>query len=978
MRRGIYFLFLLAALLLATPQTGKKFYLKNSLVKNSTLVPEDGRFISSDKFRPENWYPCKIPSTVLNCLVKNNIYPDPYTGLNNLKIPDASESYNIWYDLSKFSYLPNKTNPWKDPYWFRTEFELERINPENIIWLVFEGINYRADVWLNGRNIADSREMAGMFREFRFNITKAAKNGKNYLAIKIYPLDFPGLPSPPYRRNLNGGETGDIGKNVTMQCSAGWDWIPPVRDRNMGIWQDVYIEETGPVIIRWPVVVSDLPLPGTSPARLTISTELKNLSEKTITGDLKIFIGKTKLKKRIILKAGEQRRVKFSPDKYRGLVIHHPRLWWPAGYGKPELYSLLLEFEYRGNISDIKRINFGIRKISTKVTYVNGWARRDFFINGKRIFIRGGAWVPDMMLRRSTERIYDELRLIKEANLNLVRIWGGGITPPEEFFDACDRLGLLVWHDFWTTGDCQGTWGKGSKDWPVEPELFLKNAEDVVLRLRNHPSILLWTAGNEGYPGKNIYVPLRNRIISELDGTRPFLPSSGFSTPPGDWGLSLPDNGPPGVYSGGPYSWVEPETYYRRVREGKDWLFKDEVGTPSMISLNSAAKFIKDFTPDPTYTIPFFNKQWRYHFALYELKGIKRYGFPQTLQDLVMRAQLMGINSYRAIFEAANTRPGDISGIMLWKLNPAWPEVRWQIYDYFLKPIPAYYYIKRAASQLHIQLDPVNYIAGAVNHLPENKKRMRARIKVYTEDMREVINKEIELDLKPMEYKPIMDLKNAIKKGFYLVKLELLNADGNCESENFYWISRDRDYSPLENLERAELKVLPEIKSEGKESSLKIKIYNISNSPAFFIHLSVLKDHMGEEVLPSFWSDNYFSLLPGEEKIIRVKFKPEQLENATPYLLIEGWNLYPQEINLKTGKILNLKPEISRIEIPAKIEGDKKLNLCFTVKNPGPPGPWITTFPVWIEQDGKITIIHTGLRGQEKRKICVILNHKKH
>lgn len=976
MRRGITCLFLIATLIYGSQTIhGGKLYLENFLIKNSSLVREDGNVISSENFQPVNWYPCKIPSTVLNCLVHNKVYPEPYIGTNNLKIPDSCEAYNAWYGLLKFSHLPGKRNPWKDSYWFRTEFKMGKISPESFIWLVLQGINYRAEVWLNGHKIADREKTAGMFRHLRFNITKYIQRGKNFLALKIYPLDFPGLLSFPLKPNINGGLTGDIGKNVTMQCSAGWDWMPPVRDRNMGIWQRVYVEETGPVIIRWPRIITDLLLPKTSPARLTISAELINLSRKPQKGKLRVIIGKIRLEKKITLKPEQHLKIVFSPKKYKKLVIRHPRLWWPAGYGRPELYSMLMEYETKGRLSDARRINFGIREISTGVTYVNGWARRDFYINGRRIFIRGGAWVPDMMLRRSPKRIYDELRLIKEANLNLVRIWGGGVTPPDEFFDICDRLGLLVWHDFWITGDCQGTWGKGSKNWPVEPEVFLENARDVVLRLRNHPSLLVWTAGNEGYPGKRIYVPLRDQIISELDGTRPFLPSSGYSMPPKEWGLSLPDNQPSGVYSGGPYHWIDPANYYEKVNQGKDWLFKDEVGTPSMISINSIAKFITDFSPDPTFPIPFFNRQWRYHFALYDLREIKRYGAPQTLQDLIVKAQLMGADAYRAIFEATNKEMGKVSGIMLWKINSAWPEFRWQIYDYFLKPIPAYYYIKRALAPLHVQLALDNFDVGIVNNSREPKWKLKITVKVYNSKFKKVMEKNRELNIPPYAYKTAFSLRGILNSDFHFVALEVKDERGKILSDNFYWISPNNDYTALESLESAKIDLHTELERFGEKYLLKLNIKNTSKAPALFVNLALLKGTQGEEALPTFWSDNYFTLLPSEEKEITASVDLKFFKGFVPHLIVEGWNIYPLEINLHTGKILNLKPEIFKIKIPEGVKNHEKFPLCFTVKNPAIQGAWITSFPIWIEQNGKIRLTHVGLRGQEEKRVCIVLNY---
>lgn len=220
----------------------KQIRLTDFDLQSSVLIKAAGEEISTTQYKSDvYWFPVKVPCTVLSGLVANGVYPDPYQGLNNMLIPDASDEFNKQYDLEKFSHLPNNPNPWKDPYWYRTTFKVPASDNGRHFQLIFKGINYRAAVWVNGKQITDSTKMAGMFAEYSLNITKYIKPGEaNALAVKIYPLDYPGLPSTEQLEALgdfypNGGPTGDIGKNVTMLCSAGWDWIPPVRDRNIGI-----------------------------------------------------------------------------------------------------------------------------------------------------------------------------------------------------------------------------------------------------------------------------------------------------------------------------------------------------------------------------------------------------------------------------------------------------------------------------------------------------------------------------------------------------------------------------------------------------------------------------------------------------------------------------------------------------------------------------------------------------------------------
>ncbi len=895
----------------------------NWTLQSAYLIKEGGEVISTINFKPENWLKTSVPTTVLTALIKNGIYPDPYIGMNNMKIPDASEEFNQKYDLGKFTYLPDGRNPWVDPYWFRTEFMISDEFDGKFLWLNLEAINYRAEVWLNGRKIADKDEIVGMFCDWSLNITEYTVFGeKNILAVKIFPLDYPGLPDEPQLKafgpfGLNGGPTGDIGKNVTMHCSVGWDWLPAVRDRNIGTWQNVFITATGPVDIRHPHVVADFPSASMDKADLSITAELVNLSGLTQSGKLAVsltpnnFIGDSILiEKAVAIAPDDITIIELDKDSYPELSLIDPNLWWPNGYGAPNLYDIKMSLETGGEISDNEQFNFGIRKIESKITMIDDWARRDFFINNKKIMIRGGAWVPDMMLNRSREKLYAELRLSKEANLNIVRIWGGGTTPPEDFFTYCDELGLLVWHDFWITGDCQGTWEKGSQDYPYDAEAFLNNARKVVLKLRNCPSLLVWTAGNEGLPRREIYVPLRNEIVAGLDGTRPFLPSSGYREPPQEWGLSWPDNMPAGTYSGGPYYWIDPTEYYQKVAEGKDWLFKNEVGIPSVPVLDSLKKFIPDLTPDPEVKFPL-NNTWGYHdacegngkYSLYDQAIRERYGEPKDLADYVNKAQLINAENYRAIFEAVNQALDRTAGVILWKTNPAWPSVIWQLYDWYLCPNAGYYFTQKACEAEHIQLNLDDMSVSAVNQGFEPLDQMRIKAEIFNDKSRLIWSKQTMADIEPQTANIVFNLplSELITSEIYFVVLEMVDKSGKLVSDNFYWLSENKNFTSLEKMSEVNLdvKLDKETDESNGEIICRIHLINPTQHLAFFINPSLRKGPAGDEVLPSFWSENYVSILPGKTKELTVKFSQTLLDGQMPFLKIDGWNIIPITLKIE-------------------------------------------------------------------------------
>ena len=890
-------------------------------LQSSVLIPSSGAEISTLEYRSKvYWFPVRVPCTVLTGLVANKIYPDPYSGMNNMLIPDASDEFNKKYNLEQYSHLPNNANPWNKPYWYRTIFKVPTADNGRHFQLIFKGINYRAAVWLNGKQVTDSTQMAGMFAEYSLDISKLIKAGAdNVLAVKIYPLDFAGLPSTEQLKALddfypNGGPTGDIGKNVTMLCSVGWDWIPPVRDRNIGIWLPVYLRTTGGITIADPKLVTELPkLPDTTIARLSLNLKLLNHNQADDNGKLTVtifpenFKGKTvQFSKSVAITKNSSFTVDLNGDNTKEFNFLNPGLWWPNGYGKPGLYRIKLQYSNSTGISDDTSFVFGIRTISTKAVNVNGTYRRDFYVNEKRIHVTGGAWVPDMMLNRDSLRYDYEMHLCRNSNINLVRIWGGGVTPCDEFFEAADRYGLLVWSDFWITGDTQGEF-KGSPEWPIDANIFNNNVKSTIRRIRNHPSLAVWTGGNEGHARKELYDVMRESIIS-LDGTRPFIPSSsGFARLPAGWKGAWPDNLPPGVYSGGPYTWQDPLNYYKRAIAGKDWVFKDETGIPSQPPYNIMSKIIPDLVWDTKLPFPL-NNTWGYHDAatgngrwdLYYKEMVKRYGEPASMEDFCNKMQLMNAIGYQGIFEAAGHKLNDIGGVMLWKLNAAFPSVVWQVYDWFLMPNAGYYFMQNACEPVHIQLNLNDLKVLAINRTYRPVPGLIAQIDLFNLDSKSLFHEEKNISLSATDVKEASSLSSVLKaiKGVNFVVLNLKNSTGRVISHNVYWLSNEGDFKSMNDMPKTIIlaKVLTRTKIKD-ENSWTMQITNSTNKMAFFIRPQLISD--GEEVLPSYWSTSYFTLAPSESTIVTVSCPLATLNTKTPTIKISGWNVNDQELVLK-------------------------------------------------------------------------------
>ncbi|WP_374165090.1 glycoside hydrolase family 2 protein [Arcticibacter sp. MXS-1] len=470
-------------------------------------VGKDGFSISNKSYSLSSWKPAVVPGTVLTSMLQNKEVPDPFWGMNNERIPDIYHTGRDYYT-----------------YWFARDFKEAVPANGQQVWLTFRGINYSCDIFLNGRKV-NKDAYKGMFLRKSFNITGLlSKDGDNRLAVIVYPPDPVGDP--------NGGQGGDgtIARNVSHQYVAGWDWIRPIRDRNTGIWDKVYIEKTGTVNLRDPHVVTLVPgLRNTggkqADAIVKVAATLQNTSARPVTGTLRYELSGNKVSKQVTVPANSSVEVALPH-----LSLKNPKLWWPAGYGKQDLYAINLEFLQGSRISDSEGVSFGVRQIQTEWNPTT--RSRQIRVNGQKIFIKGGNWIiSDAMLRFSPQRYDAEIRYHRDMNLNLIRIWGGALVERPEFYEACDRYGLLVLQDFWMSGDCNGRWVdplKKEDQWtrrqyPDDHKLFLESAADMIRMVRNHPSLAMWCGGNEIMPPDDILLPLRDTLLPKLDGTRWFI-----------------------------------------------------------------------------------------------------------------------------------------------------------------------------------------------------------------------------------------------------------------------------------------------------------------------------------------------------------------------------------------------------------------------------------------------------------------------
>ena len=912
-------------------------------LQSQVLVKGDGAALSRSGFDTDNWHRIRVPSTVLNGLVRNGVYPDPRCGLDWLRIPDSSDEFNEQHDLARFSHLPGQRNPWRDPWWYRTEFDLPAMAPGEHVWLTLNCLNYRADVWVNGSRVADREQLVAMFQRFRLDVTTHVMAGNNVLAVLVYPVDHPGVPDTQLEvfgkvRQFHK----DICNDVTEVMSVGYDCFPTVADRNMGLIQEVSVDITGPVDLRHPFIRTELALPKLNPARLTVSAELVNTGPDPVSGILEGSItapGSGEVvaffSRPFSLLSHETRPVTLAPTDTPALILQDPRLWWPNTYGDQPVYSLQLRVVVDGELSAETQIPFGIRRIDRELHELDGAHGFRLYVNGQRIFQRGGYVQPEMMFDWDPQRVEAELRYLAEANLNYV-VFEDIPNPPDWYLDLCDRFGLLFWNCFY---DCY--WLQYNHPWNVDMQVLEDCTVDLVKRYRNHPSLIIYMAQNEGETREDVYEMWRRTVLN-LDDTRFLVPSGSFP----DYRTQIPDwfrkDLPVGMndYMPKTYSWQLPWVYYQLVREHRNWMFMIESTSASLPPLESLVRFIPglgELPPnpgnDPKYPL---NETWAHYGAnrYYEWfdRGLRLlYGEPKDVRDYVWKAHLVTYDQHRAFFEAVHHRMWDItSGFGHWKLNSAFPDVQWQVYDWFLRPMVSLFAIRKACATLAVQLCPLDDTVSVINNSPAPMSGLTVHATVHDLGLNELHRQSGAVDVPANSYRETFVIprpKSVDETPVYFVKLELCDAAGALAADNFYWLSPRLDeyeivytddmkkfpankplavprqtpcFPELADLPQATLEVSGETipsTSADEHGHIRVTLTNAGSYLAFFVRVRILRVSDGEEILPAYWSDNYFSLLPDESKVLEVDVGAGLATGLQ--VAVDGWNISPAAVPIK-------------------------------------------------------------------------------
>jgi hypothetical protein len=869
------------------------------------------RDISRTNYSDAAWHPATVPGTVLTTLIDRGVYPDYDYGLNNMAIPESLA---------------------RQDYWYRTAFDAPMALEGKQLTLTFKGINYAAEVWVNGARVGDIR---GAFIRGMFDVTGRVQPGKrNVVAVRVSPPPHPGIP---HEESITAGP-GENGGWValdgpTFAASEGWDWIPGIRDRNTGIWQDVVLEATGRVRIGDPQVVTTLPLPKTDSADVAIMVPVLSSHIAPVEATVAARFENVSVRKTVSVSPGRS-EIRFTAAEFPQLALRSPRLWWPNGYGKPELYTLEIDVSDRGLPSDRKSLRFGIRHVTYDFSLFDsdgrlrrvtvdvqggsargerlidnthekikktprGWAASltsagesspavrespdaleyphlTLRVNGVRILARGGNWgMDDSRKRIQRERLEPYFKLQRDANLNVIRNWMGTNTQ-DSFYELCDEYGMMVLNDFWaSTQDFQVE--------PQDPQLFLQNAVDTVQRYRNHPSIVLWFGRNEGVPQPILNEGLGD-VVANHDGTRHFTGSSNVVN----------------LQGSGPYNYRPPVGYFTDLASG----FSVETGTPSLATLEAIEAMVPEQDRWPlSDTLAYHD----WHFGgngdvkTFMETLAHRYGEGTSLADFERKAQLMNYETYRAVFEGLQAHMwSKNSGRLLWMTHPAWPSNHWQIYSHDYDTHASYYGVKKATEPVHVQMNLPDYSLSVVNTSLENTARLKFDLRVYGLDGRELhaSSQDVEApanDVTRLRPEPLPQLVD--EHGMVIIALRLRAPDGSAVSENTYWQGKDdASHRRLNSLAQQRLRLGATSSVAGDERVVTVTLENTGKVPVIAAKLTLV-DHMGARILPARYSDNYLTVLPGEPRRVTISYPAHLGSRAT--INLRGWNAHPTSIRAR-------------------------------------------------------------------------------
>ena len=811
-----------------------------------------GTSVSQPAYAPEKWMQATVPGTVLACMVANRTLPDPNYGRNLLEVQ------------KHFANLD---------YVYRTPFTVPPTFAGRRIWLNLEGISRDALIFVNGQNVGT---MNGVWTRGKFDITRVAHSaGDNALAVLIRA----GTGSSDHPETDKG--QGFCGHNI-----QGNECHPAIPGDGNGIYAEVYLTSTKDVLVRDPYVTTELPRPDNSVADLTVRADLTNVSDHPVSGIVQATIGKLALEQPVTLAAHEHKIVSFEPATFPALHIASPRLWWPNGYGDPTLQTLHVQFVLPDrSISDSKTMTFGMRKITYDTTSPQGLR---IIVNGVPIFCRGGSWMsPDLFMRYNAVQADIDGRFHRELGFTMVRFWKGQV-PFRQAFDACDRYGILVWWEWMGLGEESYTghnmWGYGGLDNPESTE----GVHDMLRRLRGHACVSLYVAQNERGISAEAVRYFRAQQ-ADLDPGTLFVPTScTLPLHPGD----------------GPWSILDPVTYWNKATT---FGFYSEIGLPHVLSIESMRTMMPSQVLWPS-ALPlgwmsalYSSEIWSLHQIdsgntkgdKYLQKIADSYGVANGIGPFCNKAAALNYDYNRAIMEGAgNSMWNGCQGVLLWMSKSAWANLNWSTYDYYNAVDGTYFGNKKACEPVHIQWDVRDWSISVINATQTARPGLTATAEVYNLDGTRMATKTATVNAAANQKTAVLTLdKPPGLSEVHFIRL-LLKDNQRVVSENFYWDGNSYEkYAALNTLPQVALDLSGSARLNGDETVISAVLHNGTHTIAFMPRLGLLRAGSGERVLPTLYSDNYLSLLPGESRTITARCKTADLAGSKPRLHLDGYNV---------------------------------------------------------------------------------------
>lgn len=839
---------------------------------SSDSVSVDGSVISSSDFDREFGYPVEIPATVMHGLRQNNLLPDIFA-------PFVLENMD--------------KSPYEVPWWYRKEFHIGQLTENDFYQLTFEGLNYKANIWLNGKQVASEEVVQGSYGVWIFDVTPFLQKGTNRLAVEIIPPVF--------------------GVDVSMGFV---DWNPTPPDRSMGIYRDVVLTHTRAVSMRHSNVVTKVNKETLQSADITLSTMLTNHTDRLQHALLHASFGEITISKEFQLQPKESREVFLTPADFSELHMSNPRLWWPNNMGEQYLYDLTLAVVVGVEESDKESFRFGIREIED---YRNDAGYRGFMVNGQKVLLRSAGWVDDIFLGDSDEKVKQMVEYAKHMNLNSLRLegfWGKN----RAIMDRADECGLLLMYGWSAHWEWDSYIGIPHDDYvtirgEVAEILHANNYRDQVLWRRRHPSVAIWTYGSDKLPRPTLEVRL-NEIMAQIDTTRPILSYCGGSMLMGDNDPRQSEiSGPTGVKMEGPYDWVPPVYWYIDTLFGGAFGFNTEVGPgPQIPPLPSIKKMIPEASLWPMDSV------WLYYSGRGEFKNLDRflsafnarYGESDNLETFLLKNQMSSYEAIRPMFEAFAVNKFHSTGVVQWMYNSAWPTLYWQLFDYYMMPNGAFYGTRKASSPLL----PIYHYGNQGIYVNNDHMKpfsdLSLQVKVFNVYSHLLLAEMHKLDIGPNQAIKVLDLPEIEKlTPVYFLDLRLLDGDGKEVENNFYWLStqpdipdfekttwywtpnkQHADFTALNSMEKTEVTYTYSISADKNDLNFEVTVDNPTDKIAFFLEFMLVEKDTNEPVLPVHWSDNYISLLPGEKRTLTGTAQGNPLPSSRKMdIILQGCNL---------------------------------------------------------------------------------------